>query len=80
MIRIEVWECFFSYSDALPQRPKSLRLQKKSPSGDPLPMKAEALYTAKSAVDVAISRKPPGKVIGAACFKPKQEHLGYINF
>lgn len=65
MICIQAWECFFFYSDAPPPppRPKSLRLQKKSPSGDPLPMKAETLYVAKSAVDVAISRKPPGKVI-----------------
>jgi WD40 repeat protein len=51
-----------SKTDALPPRSKSLRLQKKSPSGDPLPMKAEALYVAKSAVDVAISRKPPGPI------------------
>lgn len=70
----------FFYSNALPSRPKSLRLQKKSPSGDPLPMKAETSYVAKSAVDVAISRKPPGKVIGATCFVLKREHLGYINF
>lgn len=79
MIHIQVWECFF-YSDALPSRPKSLRLQKKTPSGDPLPMKAEPSHDARSAVDVAVSRKLPGKVIGAACFILKQEHLGYINF
>jgi hypothetical protein len=73
MIRIQVWECFF-YSVALPSRPKSLRLQKKTPSGDPLPMMAETSDVAKSAVDAAISRKPPGKVIGASCFILKQEH------
>jgi len=58
-----------SNADALPSRPKSLRLQKKSPSGDPLPMKAETSYDAKSAVDVAISRKPPGPI-------PMQSTLG----
>jgi len=51
-----------SNTDALPSRPKSLRLQKKSPYGDPLPLKVETSYVAKSAVDIAISRKPPGPI------------------
>jgi hypothetical protein len=43
-------------------------------------MKAETSDVAKSAVDAAILRKPPGKVIGATSFILKQKHLAYINF
>jgi hypothetical protein len=64
---IQVWDLLF-FSFALPSRPKSLRLQKKSPSGDPLPKEAKTSDVAKSAVDAAIFRKPPGKVIGATSF------------
>ncbi|PNF25037.1 hypothetical protein B7P43_G06982 [Cryptotermes secundus] len=49
-----------SYKPVLPSRPKSLRLQHKSPSGDPLPARNEPVATAKSAVDAVISRKPSG--------------------
>lgn len=51
-----------SNSVALPSRPKSLRLQKKTPSGDPLLVKTETSHIAKSVVDVAISRKPSGPI------------------
>ncbi|XP_069686474.1 WD repeat-containing protein 76-like isoform X2 [Periplaneta americana] len=46
----------------LPLRPKSLRLQHLTPTGDPLPEKPEVISTAKSAVDRAVSRKPSGPI------------------